>query len=188
MAFVAHSVFGMPLAVAYCLGYCLGTVAGSLVVPVMLSLAEKGLGKEHGVPSILVACCTFENIAAIIFFGIWKAVAFSEAEAEAGIEGGDSDIGMDILNLLIQNLAGLMVGLIAGFGAYLFKFLKPGQMQMRLKAAYVTLLAVSFIFMSDYFKFTDGKFMSCITFGYVCSRFWGNDKPMKKVGWIWFFI
>lgn len=82
VALIAHGVFDMPMSVAYCLGYCIATVGGSIVVPLMLSLAERGFGKDHGIPITLVACCTFENIAAIIFFGICKAIAFSEADSE----------------------------------------------------------------------------------------------------------
>ncbi len=81
VALLAHGLFGMPMSIAYALGFCMATVGGSLVVPVMLSLAERGFGKDHGVPATLISCCTFENIDAIIIFGICKAIAFSEAEA-----------------------------------------------------------------------------------------------------------
>ncbi len=56
------------------------------------------------------------------------------------------------------------------------------------KAAYITCMAVTFIIASEYSKLTDGKFLACITFGYMCFRFWGSEKPMKEVGWVWFFI
>ncbi len=123
VAVVAQGLFQMPYSIAYCLGYCMATVAGSLVVPVMLSFLEKGIGKDHGVPSTLIACCTFENIAAIIFFGICKAVAFSQADAE--ITGEESDMAMSIGFLFVHNLAGLFAGLVAGLGAYFFKFINP---------------------------------------------------------------
>jgi len=77
IALVGKSLFHMPMSVSYCLGYCVATVAGSLVVPGMLNFLEKGYGKAHGIPSTMIACCTFENIDAIIFFGICNAIAMS---------------------------------------------------------------------------------------------------------------
>lgn len=59
---------------------------------------------------------------------------------------------------------------------------------MVLKGMYITCLSTTFIIVSEFAKLPDGKFIACITFGYVCSRFWGIDKPMKEVGWVWFFI
>ncbi len=49
-------------------------------------------------------------------------------------------------------------------------------------------MAVTFVIASEYSTYTDGKFIACITFGYICFRVWGDDKPMKEVGWVWFFI
>lgn len=134
----------------------------------------------------MIACCTFENIAAIIFFGICKAIAFSEAQSD--ITGEPADIGMSIGFLFIHNIAGLGAGIVMGLGAWLFKFIRGWRFEMELKAAYITCTAVSFIIASEFSTFTDSKFIACITFGYVCFRFWGNEKPMKEVGWVWFFI
>lgn len=77
IALVSHGLFHMPMSVSFCLGYCVATVAGSLVVPGMLSFIEKGLGRDHGVPSIMIASCILENIDSIIFFGICNAIAMN---------------------------------------------------------------------------------------------------------------
>jgi solute carrier family 9B (sodium/hydrogen exchanger), member 1/2 len=185
VALVSHGVFQMPINAGYCLGYCVASIAGSLVMPGMLSLIERGYGGGKGVPGILVGCCTFDNIAAIIFFGIVKAITMSEAEAE--IEGKPVELGMAIGWLFIQNLAGLGVGIICGLAAWLFKFINCKHV-IYLKAVYMTSMAVTFIIVSEFSTFTDAKFIACMSFGYACSLFWGTSKPMKELGLVWFFV
>lgn len=59
---------------------------------------------------------------------------------------------------------------------------------MYLKCAYCVVIPVGFIVMFDFTKFNEARFISCFAFGYVCFRFWGNDKPSLLLSKIWFFI
>ena len=72
MALISLGLFKMPIEVSYCLGYAVATIAGSILVPGMLSLNERGYGKAKGIPGAIIAAGTFENIVSIIIFGICK--------------------------------------------------------------------------------------------------------------------
>jgi len=73
--FLTHGLFKMPLAFSFCLAYSIGTMAGAIIVPGMLGLNEKGLGKAKGIPGTLIASSTFDNILCLILFGVVDAVA-----------------------------------------------------------------------------------------------------------------
>lgn len=133
----------------------------------------------------MIAASTFENILAIVIFGIIKGVTFNQIKSE--IEGTQDDISLAIGMIIVQNLVGLAGGIIMGLGAWLFKFIKTKYI-MHLKCAYCVVIPVGFIVMFDFTKFNEARFISCFAFGYVCFRFWGNDKPSLFLSKIWFLI
>ena len=62
----------MPISVAYALGYCLASVSPSVTVPALIQLNNNGYGKKKGIPLMMVAAGTYEDIIAIIMFGACK--------------------------------------------------------------------------------------------------------------------
>lgn len=82
IALVAYGFYEMPIEVAYCLAFFMSTVASAIIVPGMLALNDKGYGKSKGIPGTMIAASTFENILAIVCFGICRAITFNNASLE----------------------------------------------------------------------------------------------------------
>ena len=90
--------------------------------------------------------------------------------------------------LFIENIAGLVVGVLVGFTSWLFKFINEFKYVMDLKAVYCTIIAVVFVLSSEFSTFSNSKFIACLSFGYTCFRFWGDKKPSKELGIVFWYI
>ena len=76
----SHWIFGMPPALALSLGFVLAAVSPAIVVPGMTSLQRQGYGVEKGIPSLVMAACAFDDIAAIAGFTICIGIAMNSRD------------------------------------------------------------------------------------------------------------
>ena len=58
--------------------FVLGAVTPAVVVPQLLTLQRKGFGVEQGIPTLVMAASSFDDVIAISLFGIFLGIAFSE--------------------------------------------------------------------------------------------------------------
>ena len=111
--FAAHFILGYSLPVAGCLGFILAAVSPAVIVPEMLSLKEKGLGKEKEIPTIILAGASIDDVFAITLFTAFLGMSL----------GQEINIFQEILKIPVSILSGLLLGLAAGYILYLlFKF------------------------------------------------------------------
>ena len=97
-------------------------------------------------------------------------------------------MGYAIGILFLENVAGLIAGIIFGLLAYFFKYIHGKPYCNPLKAAYSLAFALAITFASEFSTFTNAKFIGSLTFGYVCFRVWGLNKPVKEMSAVWFWI
>ncbi|XP_019481420.1 PREDICTED: mitochondrial sodium/hydrogen exchanger 9B2 [Hipposideros armiger] len=79
-ALLAHFLMGLPWLWAFILGFVLGAVSPAVVVPSMLLLQGGGYGVEKGVPTLLMAAGSFDDILAITGFNTCLGMAFSTGQ------------------------------------------------------------------------------------------------------------
>jgi hypothetical protein len=72
IALIAYGVFGTPMEVSFAMGYAVSTVAAAVLVPQLMKWNDLGWGRSKGIASTCIASCTFDNIIALIAFGICK--------------------------------------------------------------------------------------------------------------------
>jgi hypothetical protein len=90
--------------------------------------------------------------------------------------------------LFIQNIAGLAVGVIMGLAGRVFKFIEKWKYCMWLKCLYCLVCGVGFIVAGEFSTFSNSKYIACLSLGYTCFRAWGDHKPAKELGQVWFFL
>lgn len=66
------------------LSFVLGAVSPAVVVPSMLLLQEKGYGVEKGIPTLLVAASSLDDILAITGFSTCMSIVFSTGKEKNG--------------------------------------------------------------------------------------------------------
>ena len=82
----------------FALGFLLAAVSPAVLVPSIFYLMKLQRGTKKGIPSIMLAASSFDDIYAINTFSIFVSIAFSEIGAKTG---EDRSIGMSIfINLL----------------------------------------------------------------------------------------
>ncbi|KAL1124147.1 hypothetical protein AAG570_001917 [Ranatra chinensis] len=103
-AVISHYTLGYPWLWGLLLGFMLSAVSPAVVVPVLLSLQERGYGEEKGIATLVIAASSIDDILAISAFGVILGMLFS-----AG------DVAQQILQGPIEMACGLAFGIVWGF-------------------------------------------------------------------------
>ncbi|XP_037023813.1 sodium/hydrogen exchanger 9B1 isoform X1 [Artibeus jamaicensis] len=103
-AVVSHFLMNFPWQWGFLLGFVLGAVSPAVVVPSMLLLQENGYGVEKGIPTLLVAASSLDDILAITGFSTCMSIVFSTGDIL-------NNVAASFRNILI----GVLVGTILGF-------------------------------------------------------------------------
>lgn len=104
-----HFILGYSLPVAGCLGFILAAVSPAVVVPEMLVLKERGLGKEKEIPTIILAGASIDDVFAITLFTAFLGISMGE-----GI-----NIFNEVLKIPASIISGLLLGLLVGYALML---------------------------------------------------------------------
>ena len=104
MLVLAPRLLGLSVLEAAILGSVLAAVSPAVVVPRMVRLMEEGYGKEKGIPQLILAGASVDDVYVIVLF-----TTFS------GIMQGKSVSVMSFLNIPISIILGMIIGLLAGW-------------------------------------------------------------------------
>lgn len=96
-------IFDMPPSLALSLGFILAAVSPAVVVAEMLKLQKLGFGVEKGIPSLVMAAASFDDIVAIAGFSVCIGIA---------IKSEKSSLIHTILHGSLSIFLGFAVGII----------------------------------------------------------------------------
>lgn len=115
VALIAMKLWNLSFAEGGVLGFTLAAVSPAVVVPAMLGYMEKGFGKMKGVPTMILAGASVDNVIAITIFGTFVGT----------LTGSQLSAGQRLVNIplsiLLGSVVGLAVGLILVYGFKRFK-------------------------------------------------------------------
>ena len=80
---VAVAVFKMPVLLALTLGFILKPVDPAIVMTTAVAFQRRGAGVAAGIPSLIVAAGSFDDLVALIFFSIFSSLAIPSAGSVA---------------------------------------------------------------------------------------------------------
>ena len=83
VALFAGPLLGLPPAWGGLLGFVIAAVSPAVVVPGMLDMQTRRLGTKKGVPSMVIAAASFDDVLAIAGFGICLALALPDVAKES---------------------------------------------------------------------------------------------------------
>ncbi|XP_043918055.1 sodium/hydrogen exchanger 9B2 isoform X2 [Protopterus annectens] len=174
-AVLAHFLLGMPWIWGFILGFVLGAVSPAVVVPSMLILQKEGFGVEKGVPTLLMAAGSFDDVLAITGFNTCLGVAFSSGSTLNNILRG-----------VLEVLIGVAAGAITGF--FLRFFPSKDQKSLSMKRAYLILgLSVFAVFTSSYLNFPGSGGLCTLVMAFLAGIGWAGNKGAVEdiVGTLW---
>ena len=149
-------ILGLSYIESFLLGSVLGAVSPAVVVPRMTQLMDEGYGVDQGIPQLIIAGSSMDDIVMIVFFN-----SFLSLET-----GGDLS-WITFMNIPISIVTGVAVGIGAGF---LLAFLYS-KAKMRDSIKLTLLLGISLLFvvaeeyLSKWFSFS--SFLAVLTMGIV---------------------
>lgn len=86
------------------LGFIIAAVSPAVVVPSMLKLMENNIGTDKGIPTLILAGASIDDVFAITIFSGFLGL----------YSGSNINIGMQLLNIPISILLGVLIGAIVG--------------------------------------------------------------------------
>lgn len=132
---IAHMLLDLPLVEAGMLGFIVAAVSPAVIVPAMLQIKEQGWGMKHGVPIIILAGASVDDVFAITLF-----TAFLEMTMRSG-----GALLEHVLRIPIQIVGGIMLGALMGWGlSVLLRRVKVSHLEsvgLLLTSAFIVLMA-----------------------------------------------
>lgn len=92
------------------LGFILAAVSPAVIVPQMLNLLDSGYGKIKGIPTLILAGASIDDVFAITLFGTFLGIALGETQ----------NMAMVILNIPLRIGLGIAMGVLFGYLLSLF--------------------------------------------------------------------
>ncbi len=105
IAFAATKLLGFSFIQGGMLGFIIAAVSPAVVVPQMLSFMEKGLGTGKGIPTLILAGASIDDVFAITIFSTFLGL----------YSGNHVNIGVKLLGIPISIILGIAAGAVIGF-------------------------------------------------------------------------
>ncbi|XP_028254755.1 sodium/hydrogen exchanger 9B2 [Parambassis ranga] len=164
VAVVSHFLLQLPWVWAFILGFVLAAVSPAVVVPSMLLLQREGFGVEKGIPTLLMAAGSFDDVLAITGFSTCLGVAFSTGSTWTNILKG-----------LLEVVGGVTAGLILGL--FLSLFPSNDQEDLVLRRTLMLLgLSTFSVFCSHVVGFAGAGGLCTLVLAFLAALGWKADK------------
>lgn len=105
IAFASVYFLGFSFSQGGMLGFIIAAVSPAVVVPFMLKLMESNIGTKKGIPTLILAGASVDDVFAITVFSAFLGL----------YSGSKMNIGIQLLNIPFSVLLGIFAGLITGF-------------------------------------------------------------------------
>lgn len=105
IAFASTKFLGFSFIQGGLLGFIIAAVSPAVVVPQMISFIEKGLGTNKGIPTLILAGASIDDVFAITIFSTFLGL----------YSGSHVNIGIKLLGIPVSILLGIIAGAIIGF-------------------------------------------------------------------------
>uniref|UniRef100_A0A8C7AIK1 Solute carrier family 9 member B2 n=2 Tax=Neovison vison TaxID=452646 RepID=A0A8C7AIK1_NEOVI len=177
-ALLAHFLMGLPWQWGFILGFVLGAVSPAVVVPSMLLLQEGGYGVEKGIPTLLMAAGSFDDILAITGFNTCLGMAFSTGSTV-----------FNVLRGILEVVIGVAAGSLLGF--FIQYFPSSDQDKLVWKRAFLVLgLSVLAVFSSVYFGFPGSGGLCTLVMSFLAGLRWASEKAEvgKIIAGAWYIF
>ncbi|XP_058288517.1 sodium/hydrogen exchanger 9B1 isoform X5 [Hylobates moloch] len=163
-AVFSHFIMKFPWQWAFLLGFVLGAVSPAVVVPYMTMLQKDGYGVEEGIPTLLMAASSMDDILAITGFNTCLSIVFSS--------GG-------ILNNAIASIRNVCISLLAGIvlGFFVRYFPSEDQKKLALKRGFLVLtMCVSAVLGSQRIGLHGSGGLCTLVLSFIAGTKWSQEK------------
>lgn len=130
MILIAPKLMGMTTLEAAIMGSVLAAVSPAVVVPRMVKLMDEGYGTAKGIPQLILAGASVDDVYVIVLFSTFTGMA----------QGGKASV-LSFVNIPVSIILGVAIGLALGFAlAFFFK-----KVHLRDTSKVLIILSISFL-------------------------------------------
>lgn len=130
MMLIAPKLMGMSLLEAAIMGSVLAAVSPAVVVPRMVKLMDEGYGTAKGIPQLILAGASVDDVYVIVLFSTFTGMA----------QGGKASV-LSFVNIPVSIILGIAIGLALGFAlAFFFR-----KVHLRDTSKVLIILSISFL-------------------------------------------
>ena len=169
MVVLAPILLNISFLDAAIMGAVIGAVSPAVIVPRMIKLIDEEYGTDKGIPQMILAGASVDDVFVIVMFTTFTGLA----------QGGEVSI-MRFLNIPVSIVTGIIVGLIAGF-LFVKWFLK---INIRATVKAIIVLSVSFALWAfeDSFKMVPFASLIAIMAIGIGIKKWGSHYAKELSG------
>lgn len=153
---IGPSLLNLTYLESFILGSVIGAVSPAVVVPRMIRMIEEGQGTNKGIPQMIMAGSSIDDIVMIVCFTSFMT-----------IEGGNSLNIMTFINVPFSIILGVAVGILTGL---LLSFIfSKAHMRDSLKLAIILAICFFYVFLESYLSkwFGFSSLLASITIGII---------------------
>nr|XP_060635138.1 sodium/hydrogen exchanger 9B2-like [Anolis sagrei ordinatus] len=174
-AVISHFLMGLPWDWGFMLGFVIGAVSPAIVVLSMLGLQARGYGVDKGIPTLLIAAGSMDDIVAITGFNTFLGMAFSTGST---------------VDSLLHGLMEVSIGAGAGVFLGIFICYFPSKDRRRLawkRTFFVMGLSMFSLLGSKYFGIHGSGGLCTIVLSFIGGMKWSEEKRAveEKVAIAW---
>ena len=106
----------MPWSLSFANGFCLGAVSPAILVPSVMILIQLKRGTKKGIPMIMLASASFDDIVAITMFSLFVSIAFQSMQND-GIDFNQESLEfkfLSVFEMIGVNILFMISGIIFG--------------------------------------------------------------------------
>lgn len=134
----APILLGVPVIDAAIIGAVLAAVSPAVVVPRMARLIDEGYGTKEGIPQMIMAGASCDDIFVIVLFTTFT-----------GMAQGESINAIDFLDIPVSIVLGVLIGIITGYSlSWFFEQSFKREHKIRNSTKVVIILGISFLLIS----------------------------------------
>jgi len=161
---LAAAVLGFPPGWGGLLGFVVAAVSPAVVVPGMLDLQARRLGTGKGIPTLVMAAASFDDVISIAGFGICLALALSD---------GSQSLLWLVFKAPVEIFAGVGIGIVFGCWAAV-----PSAQQLDVTTHTLCVLGASLlsVFGGKELQFSGGGALGAVVLGAAAATWWLQDR------------
>ncbi|XP_041363760.1 sodium/hydrogen exchanger 9B2-like isoform X2 [Gigantopelta aegis] len=176
----AHLLLGFPWEWGFMLGFVIAAVSPAVVVPSLLGLQERGYGVEKGVPTLVIAAASIDDVLAITGFGVLMGITFSKGNLVWTLFKGP-------LEAIVGVIYGILMGIVLWYVPH-----KSSKHLVLFRSTLLLGLGLLAIFLSIYLEWSGAGPLGCLSLAFVAALKWRKEvhpddkNPIENVvGVLW---
>ena len=173
-----YLLIGFPIKWGLLLGFIVSGVSSAVVIPEMIALQERQMGIDKGIPTLLMASASVDNVMAITGFGVCLGLVFPS----------NASVVWNILKGPVEALTGLVVGTLIGLILWFIPITNESNDNRIethfMRTSLLLLFGLFVVLVSTSLNFAGAGPLGCLVLSVTASLKWrdkGWNQPIREV-------